>query len=387
MKTLKYHPASNIFPLLTGPDFEALVKDIHEHGQKEPIWTYNGMIVDGRNRYRACKRLGKTPICREWDGKGLLVDFVLSMNLQRRHLTSGQRAAIAVGVLDYYARLAKQRQREHGHTAPGRSTTLRPSLAQVLSGKATEQAAKRFNTSHGYISDVKRLSRKAPDLFEQVRRGKVTPPQAKRELNKRERQGVPPLPSGRYRIIYADPPWRYNDTRAGMPAYSSAEDHYPTMDLAELCAMGERIRDITEDNSVLFLWVTSPILEDSFKVIRAWGFQYRSSFIWDKQDHNYGHYNSMRHEFLLIAVRGSCTPDSPKLHDSVISIKRSKVHSEKPEYFRELIDQLYTKGARLELFARKEVPGWTCWGNEATQAGVLPLPDAPLTHSLPSGGR
>jgi len=386
MKTLRFHPVCHIFPLMSAPDFEALKEDIRKHGQLEPILTYKGRIIDGRNRHLACKKLGIQPKYQEWDGRGSLVDFVLSMNLQRRHLTASQRTFVAVGILDYYEKLAKKRQATgRPGVRGGRSHVAK--LPHGIAGKARDQVAKKSGISPRYVSDGKRLAKKAPDLYEQLGTGKVTLSQAKRELNKRERQNVPPLPSSKYRILYADPPWQYNDTRIGMSAYSSAEDHYPTMSLEELCSMGERVRDICEDNAVLFLWATSPILEDSFKVLRAWGFSYKSSFVWDKVLHNYGHYNSVRHEFLLIATKGSCTPDSPKLHDSVVSLKRSGVHSEKPERFRELIDELYTKGARLELFARKETPGWTCWGNEATQAGVLVLPDAPLTHSLPSGGR
>jgi len=180
----------------------------------------------------------------------------------------------------------------------------------------------------------------------------------KREAAK-EKPAVPPL-AGKYRVFYVDPPWRYDSS--GMTDYGAAEAHYPTMSVDELCALP--VRDHAEDQAVLFLWVTSPFLEDSFKVIRAWGFEYRASFIWDKVKHNYGHYNSVRHELLLVAVRGSCVPDEPKLFDSVQSIERTK-HSEKPERFREIIDTLYTTGERVELFARTPTPGWTVWGNEA----------------------
>ena len=77
-----------------------------------------------------------------------------------------------------------------------------------------------------------------------------------------------------------------------------------------------------------------------------------------------GHYNSVRHEFLLICGRGSCAPTKPTLYDSVQVIERTG-HSEKPERFREIIDELYPEGRRLELFARREPPApWERWGNE-----------------------
>src|SRR5215211_6851887 len=105
------HELANLFPLLEGPDFEALKADIATYGLREPIWTYQGKVIDGRNRLRACRELGIDPPTREWDGKGSLVAFALSLNLHRRHLTSSQRAAVAVEVLPFLEAEAKERQR------------------------------------------------------------------------------------------------------------------------------------------------------------------------------------------------------------------------------------------------------------------------------------
>lgn len=128
--------------------------------------------------------------------------------------------------------------------------------------------------------------------------------------------------------------------------------------------MGPDIQAMSEGDAVLFLWVTSPMLQYAFPLIEAWGFDYKTSFVWDKVGHNFGYYNSVRHEFLLVATRGSCTPDAPQLFDSVQSIPKSSEHSEKPEEFRSIIDTLYTHGNRIELFARRATDGWESWGNE-----------------------
>lgn len=175
-----------------------------------------------------------------------------------------------------------------------------------------------------------------------------------------------PLPTGKFRIFYADPPWKYGNSGVITEDdnYGRAERHYPAMSIAELCALGLEIKAMADDDAVLFLWVTSPLLAECFEVIKAWGFQYKTSFVWDKVRHNFGHYNSVRHELLLVCTRGSCLPDVPTLHDSVMSIERSDKHSEKPEAFRQMIDGLYTRGNRLELFARCRVDGWEAWGNE-----------------------
>lgn len=163
----------------------------------------------------------------------------------------------------------------------------------------------------------------------------------------------------KYRVIYADPPWSYND-KQNIEVLGGAEKHYTTMPLNNICALPVP----AADNAVLFIWVTSPLLEDVFKVISAWGFKYKSSFVWDKVAHNMGHYNSVRHELLLIATKGSCTPDVPKLFDSVVSIERTE-HSRKPKEFRDMIDTLYPIGNRLEMFAREAPEGWDVWGNMA----------------------
>ena len=134
------------------------------------------------------------------------------------------------------------------------------------------------------------------------------------------------------------------------------------MTIAELCAMD--IKGIAGDDAVLFLWVTSPLLDECWPIIKAWGFNYKTSFVWDKVKHNFGHYNSVRHELLLVCTRGSCTPDAKELIDSVVEVERSKAHSGKPERFREIIDQLYPHGKRIELFARKNTKGWEAYGNE-----------------------
>jgi len=111
-------------------------------------------------------------------------------------------------------------------------------------------------------------------------------------------------------------------------------------------------------------WTTSPKLFECKAVIDAWGYEYKTSMVWDKVKHNVGYYVSVRHEFLLIATRGSCLPDNPKLHDSVI-VKERTEHSAKPEVFYEIIEDIY-KGKKIELFARgKERKGWTFWGNQS----------------------
>lgn len=189
----------------------------------------------------------------------------------------------------------------------------------------------------------------------------------KREQMRDQMQDAPPLPTELYRVWYADPPWSYGNSGVITESdnYGRAARHYPSMSIDELCQMGNDIKSRCANDAVLFMWVTSPLLEECFEVIRAWGFKHKTSFVWDKVGHNFGHYNSVRHEFLLICTRGSCTPDNSALYDSVVSIQKSDKHSEKPGEFRRIIDDLYTWGERIELFARAASDGWDAWGNQA----------------------
>ncbi len=193
--------------------------------------------------------------------------------------------------------------------------------------------------------------------------GTLTLLAAKKELHhQRVSETIKKFPAGKFRVVYADPPWKYGDD-LDMEHYGPAVRHYPSMTISELCALP--VKDLATDDAVLFLWVTSPLLAECWPVIRAWGFAYKACFVWDKEGHNFGHYNSVRHEFLLICTRGSCLPDSKKLEDSVQSIQKTREHSRKPEEFRGIIDAMYPNGPRVELFARGEVPlPWVAWGNE-----------------------
>lgn len=178
------------------------------------------------------------------------------------------------------------------------------------------------------------------------------------------RKEIVPLPEGKWDVLYVDPPWEYGD-KGG---YVAVDLQYPTMSIGELCKM--KVRDIAADNAILFLWVTSPILPECFPVVEAWGFKYKASFVWDKVQPNWGHYNSVRHEFLLVCIRGVFLPEGENSHDSVVSIKRPGRHSEKPEYFRGLIERMYPNSKKIELFARNYHKGWTSWGDEIQQLEI-----------------
>lgn len=178
---------------------------------------------------------------------------------------------------------------------------------------------------------------------------------------KKDPEPVTGWPDGQYRILYADPPWSYNDQRLATVAGGGAVAQYPPMSTDAICALA--VPSLALRDSVLFLWATSPLLPDAHRVLESWGFTYKASFVWDKQRGFNGHYNDVRHELLLVGIKGKCQPQAEKLPPSVVSEKKTR-HSAKPKTFREIIDSLYPHGPRIELFAREAPEGWDVWGNE-----------------------
>jgi N6-adenosine-specific RNA methylase IME4 len=167
--------------------------------------------------------------------------------------------------------------------------------------------------------------------------------------------------SGAFPVIYADPPWRYehaiSDSR-------KIENQYPTMTAEELAALTPP----AADDAVMFLWATSPKLDEALDLLRVWGFSYRTNLVWVKDKIGMGYYARQQHEQLLIARRGDLpVPDPADRPSSVIHAPRGR-HSEKPESVYGLIERMYPLFARCEMFARQTRPGWTSWGNEIAAA-------------------
>jgi N6-adenosine-specific RNA methylase IME4 len=159
----------------------------------------------------------------------------------------------------------------------------------------------------------------------------------------------------RFACIYADPPWQY-DNRA---TRASADKHYPTMSLEDICALP--VTKIAADDAHLHLWVTNGFLFDGPRVMESWGFEYKSCLIWVKPQMGIGNYWRVSHEFLLLGVRGSCKFRN-KSSMSWVRANRTK-HSRKPEKVRKLVERV-SHGPYLELFAREAAKGWTAYGNE-----------------------
>lgn len=387
MKRLKPHPAAEIFEMMSDKELDELAADIKAKGQLEPITvTTEGLILDGRNRYEACRRAGVAVKCEEWHVAGSPTAWVLSKNLHRRHLTIDQRAVVALEAEAMFAEEAKERQRAAGgdRKSPAAKADRLPSRDGKRSERAPTSAhlaARAAGVSGATVERVKRLKAQRPEMLDQVKKGGLSIGKAIKALVKEQRlkevlEYKPP--TGRYAVIVADPPWRYDDELDGSDAARGGLQ-YPTMSVDEICAM--KVGDnLATESCALWLWVTTAFLIDgtAATVLRAWGFEPKTMLTWVKDRWGAGRYLRNQTEHCILAVRGK--PLVVGQSQSTVLNAPRRGHSEKPAEAFEVFNAVTpcAPDARLELFARAERPHWVTSGAEvkppSKKAGLHEMP-------------
>lgn len=175
------------------------------------------------------------------------------------------------------------------------------------------------------------------------------------------------LPVIKAGVIVADPEWRFEPWSRETGMDRAADNHYPTSVLDVIKT--RPVESIAADDCVLFLWATVPMLPHALTVMTAWGFDYRSHWVWAKDKIGTGYWNRNRHELLLLGVRGNIPAPAPgQQWESLIEAAVGK-HSEKPEIFLEMIESYFPTLPKIELNRRGlPRPGWHAWGMEAEAA-------------------
>ena len=317
MQEYEIHPYALIFPPMSKTDFDALSEDIRANGLRDPITLYDGKIVDGRNRYRACVNLALEPRFDTFEGDDeAALAFVISKNLARRHLNESQRAMVAESLANM------TRGEFHGNQSVSANLPT-PKVSQ-------EEAARKLNVSPRSVRTARKVKQKAiPAVQKAVEDGELSlnaasriselPPdeqdtvladpkpetavkkvaRAKKEKALAEKQTA--LPAKKYGVIYADPEWSFKTfSENGMDR--SADNHYPTSSTDEICKRD--IPSIAAEDCALFLWATAPMLPDAFRVMDAWGFKYKTQAVWVKDRAGTGYWFRNKHEILLVGTRG-----------------------------------------------------------------------------------
>lgn len=165
----------------------------------------------------------------------------------------------------------------------------------------------------------------------------------------------------KYDLIYADPPWNYDFSET---ENREIENHYPTMET-------DSIKDLDvpkAENCVLYMWATAPKLKEALEVMKAWGFEYKTHAMWDKEKIGMGYWFRGQHELLLVGTCGSPgVPESSERISSVFRVKRGE-HSSKPVEVKRHIEKVHPDKDKIELFSRDNRVGWEVWGNEVPKS-------------------
>ena len=186
----------------------------------------------------------------------------------------------------------------------------------------------------------------------------------------------------KYKIIYADPPWRFKNwsmnelvTRGEKWARKNGRSPYNVMDNEDIYKL--KVNEIADKDCILFMWATYPKLQEALETIKAWGFEYKTvAFTWVKQNKvsdgfhfGLGYWTRGNPEICLLATKGH--PHRINKCVANLTISHLQEHSKKPDIIRDKIIQLVGDLPRIELFARQKVEGWDSWGNEVENDIIL----------------
>ena len=359
------------------------------------------VLVAGRHRLEAVRKLGHETVAAViLDGadsdRAQLVE--IDENLVRADLTPAERAAHQAKRKEIYERLhpetkagaaqakgmnaAQGRGRQNGddvdrYTADAAKKTGKSERSiqrEAARGAAIPDVAALAGTSLDKGDELDALARLPADeqhkLAERAKAGeKVSAKTHAKKIKRDAREQALAakqlaLPNKRYGVIVADPEWRFEPWSRHTGLDRAADNHYPTS-CTEVIAARD-VPSIAADDCVLFLWATGPMLPHALLVMAAWGFDYKSHYVWGKDKVGTGYWNREKHELLLIGTRGNVPCPAPgQQWDSLIMAPRGK-HSAKPECFLDMIEQYFPTLPKIELNRRGAPrPGWDAWGNEA----------------------
>ncbi|GAB3483692.1 Spo0J and IME4 domain-containing protein [Polaromonas eurypsychrophila] len=392
---LALDPCCKEFPPMEHDDFNSLKESILRNGQLQPLLVWQGRVLDGRHRLKACADLGIQPHfeevkCSYEEARSM----AFAANINRRNLSVGQRALLA-------ARLAS---RKPGQTKASRQ--IQPVLTQ-------DDAAKLFAVSRDAVQRGCRLlaggskatvnavhtgsmslneAVVAMDTHKTGLRAKTTDDErkalrvaaaVKERLGKEARhlrlvkqaatsaKNVA-LPTGsRYSIILADPPWSYGMAQDRAASRMIPHAHYPVMSVDAMLAELD-VEGIAAKDAMLFMWCPAPLLPSGLELMAGWGFEFLTNWVWHKQGGTLncgGGTATVNHELLLVGSRGSgvLIADKKARAPSVFTAPVT-AHSAKPVVVHERLETLYPGVSRIELFSRSDRTGWTMFGNEASAA-------------------
>ena len=293
----------------------------------------------------------------------LLLRVEIEENVQRKEFTQSELADIQLTLIDHLSSHKNQGQRND------LTCTEKPVQVDAPARRenSTEQVARIFGESERTVRnriDVVQAAAAEPDnygsLLDQMNRtGRVSGVHKRLRIRQQAEaiaQEPPPLPDGPFRVLVVDPPWKYN--RDSDPSHRGSTP-YPTMSIQDICEL--KVADISGEDSLIWLWTTNTHIRESFTVLDAWGFEYKTMLTWVKPRMGTGEWLRGQTEHCLLAAHGR--PTIVLSNQTTVLQGATGRHSEKPEEFYKLVECL-CPGSKVELFARRRRAGWEAHGNE-----------------------
>ena len=341
-------------------DLRWLADSIENAGLLHPVVvTPDKRLIAGERRLEAFKLLGRATIPVHVVPLDDIVRGEFAENAVRKDFTPSEMVSIARAVAPAEASAAKERM-----AAGGRGGKL-PHLGN---GNARDKVAlyvgrsgRTLEMARAVVEAAEAEPEKYGPLVEEMdRTGRVSGVHRKLTVAKKadsiERE-PPPLPTGPFRVIVADPPWQYGK-RAEDPSHRGS-GAYPSMSLDDIKAMA--VRDIAHQDATLWLWTTNAFMPGAFEVLDAWGFTHKTILTWVKDRMGTGDWLRGKTEHCLMAVRGK--PTVTLTNQTTVIAGALREHSRKPDEFYELVEAL-CPGSKAELFQRSPRPGWVGHGDE-----------------------
>jgi len=355
-------------PPLSTKERDQLENNIIAEGCREPIILWQGIIIDGHNRYEICTRnkIKFKTIKKEFESREDVKIWIIQNQFGRRNLPAYDRARLALQLENLFKEKAKGNQgtRTDLTSSPiGEKVNTEKKLAKIAGlGQGTIQRVKAIETKA--TEEQKQKLRSGELSINQVhqsikRAEKETKREQKRIENTAKIEELPTVEemTGLFQSILIDPPWDWSD-EGDNDQLGRAKPDYATMTIDQLMQLP--VSKYADSNCHLYLWVTNRSLPKAFNLIEQWGFRYVTCITWVKPSFGMGNYFRGSTEHLLFAIKGS-QPLKRKDMGTHFEAPRGKGHSKKPDKVYEIIESC-SYGPYLEMFSRNEREGWKMWG-------------------------
>ena len=195
----------------------------------------------------------------------------------------------------------------------------------------------------------------------------------------------------KFRVIVADPPWRFDDKLQMSAVARSADDNYNTLTLEDIVNL--KVQDLIDPaGCMLVMWVPSSMLIDGLRVLQAWGFEFKGTYVWAKMRKDMcglsigmGHTFRQAHEIALVGVSGKVTSLISNRGQRSACLAINQGHSKKPEHLQDSLDLMFPDSNKLEMFARRQRLGWICTGDELDFSDIRDVIPALASYDLATG--